>query len=329
MSALRISAAILLGLTLTACDDDSQGRAAPGDGGVGGKADDVDGADLDPDIQKDHLRAVGLCETTARRERERTSELRFAERTEIEQDRIACVSDANDAVRSALALTLDQTAPELADDVDQAFNAWRSEHSKLCATFLDAHDEALEKSISAVDAGCVAEAELHLAEAVEAFADLGGGRAAAPDAKTQYAECYEFYELALEEVGVDASSEVPEAVSDALLQAQVNGTELLADCIEEELEESIPLLSTRVLDSYPGRDGNQVDQALLSAFEDGSEGIAQVCDVLGYASADGGALGVQQCRTAAAMWRHELLGYVVPEVAPAAEPEAEPEGDGE
>jgi len=322
MSALRISVAILLGLTLTACDDESQGRAAPGDG-VGGKADDADGADLDPDIQKDHLRAVGICETTARRDRERTSELRFSERTEIEQDRAACVSDANDAVRSALVLTLDQTAPQLSDDVGNAFNAWRSEHSKLCATFLDAHEEVLEKSISAVDAGCVAQAEFHLAEAVEAFADLGGGRASAPDAKTQYPECYEFYELALEDVGADASSEIPEVASDALLQAQVDGTELLADCIEEELAEAIPLLSDRVLDSYPGRDGNQVDASLLSAFEDGAEGIAQVCDVLGYASADGGALGVQQCRTAAAMWRHELLGYVVPEIAPEEAPAGE------
>ncbi len=324
MSALRISAAILLGLTFTACDDESQGRAGPG-AGVGGKADDAQGAELDPEIQENHLRAVGVCETTARRERARTSALRFSERTEIEQTRIECVSDANDAVRSALALTLEQTAPSLADDVDDAFNAWRSEHGKLCATFLDAHDEVLEKSISAVEAGCAAQAELHLAEAVEVFADLGGGRASAPDAKTQYAECYEFYELALEDVGADASSEIPEVASEALLQAQVDGTELLADCIEEELAEAIPLLSDRVLDSYPGRDGNQVDQALLSAFEDGAEGIAQVCDVLGYAAADGGALGVQQCRAAAAMWRHELLGYVVPELAP----QQEPAGEGE
>ena len=109
------------------------------------------------------------------------------------------------------------------------------------------------------------------------------------------------------------------------MQAQVDGTELLADCIEDELTESIPVLAGRVLESYPGRDGNQVDQALLGAFEDGSEGIAQVCTVLGYAAADGGALGVQQCRVAAAMWRHELLGYVVPETAPPSEPE--PEGE--
>lgn len=327
MSALRISAAILLGLTLTACDDESQGRAAPADGGVGGKADDADGVELDPEIQMDHLRAVGVCETTARRDRESTSPLRFAERTEIEEDRIRCVSDANDAVRSALALTLGQTAPELADDVGDAFNAWRSEHGKLCSTFLDAHEDALEKSISAVSAGCAAQAEFHLAEAVEAFADLGGGRATAPDAKTRYAECYEFYELALEDVGVDASSEIPEVVSEALLQAQVDGNELLADCIEEELTESIPLLAGRVLETYPGRDGNQVDQALLGAFEDGSEGIAQVCTVLGYSAADGGALGVQQCRVAGAMWRHELLGYVVPEAAPEAEDGSEPEGE--
>ncbi len=326
MSALRISAAILFGLCLTACDDEPQGRAAPAGGDVGGKADDVDGADLDPEIQMEHLRAVGACESAANRDRESTSALRFSARTEIEQDRIACVSAANDAVRSALALTLQQTAPELADDVGAAFNAWRSEHSKLCATFLDAHEDALEKSISVVDAGCAAQAELSLAEAVEAFADLGGGRAAAPDAEALYAECYEFYELALEDVGADASSEIPEVVSEALAQAQVDGTELLADCIEEELTALIPSLAERVLESYPGRDGNQVDQALLGAFQGGSEGIAQVCLVLGYSAADGGALGVQQCRAAAAMWRHELVGYVVPELAPAPA-SGEPDGE--
>ena len=311
MSALRISAAILLGLTLAACDEEPEGRAAPGEG-AGGKADDVEGVELDPEIQEAHLRAVGICETAARRARDRTSVLRFVERTDIERDRIACVSEANDAVRSALALTLSQTAPELADDVGDAFNAWRSEHSKLCSTFRDAHEDALEKSISAVDAGCAAEAELRLAEAVEAFADLGGGRAAVPDAQAQHPECYEFYEIALEDVGADASSEIPEVVSEALLQAQVDGTELVADCIEEELTDTIPALAERILQSYPGRDGTQVDESLLSALEGGSEGIAQVCTVLGYAAADGGALGVQQCRTAAAMWRHELLGYVIP-----------------
>ena len=317
MTTLRLTAALILGLSLTACDQgDQQGRAEPA-GGVGGKADDAEGAELDPEIQQEHLVAVGACESAARRDREHTSALRYVERTEIEQDRIQCITAANDAVRSALALTLQVEAPELADDVGQAFDVWRSEHSKLCGALIEARPDALEKSISAIEAGCVAEAELRLAEAVEAFADLGGGRAQAPDAETRYASCQEAYQAALDEpLGPDASSEIPEAVAEAQLQHEVDAEEVLADCIEDTLAEEIPLLSARVIDTYPGRTEQSVDEAFDRTFTKNSEAITQVCTVLGYAAADGGPLGVQDCRTAAAIWRHEIMGYVVPEVAP-------------
>jgi len=327
MTSLRLAAALLVGLSLAACDEQEQGRAEPG-AGVGGKADDAQGAELDPEIQREHLEAVGACEGAARRDREHTSVLRYVERTEIEQDRIQCISAANDGVRSALAATLQITAPELADDVGDAFDAWRSEHTKFCDTLLDAHEHATEKSISAVEAGCVAEAELRLAEAVEVFADLGGGRAAPPHAEARHDVCYELYTLALEEggVGPDASSEIPEAAADAQLQARIDAEELLADCVEEELLEAIPELSARVLQSYPGRTQGQVERTFGDAFEKGSAGVSQVCIVLGYASAEGGPLAAQQCRVAAAMWQHELIGYVVPELAP--DESAQPEDEG-
>lgn len=316
MTALRLTAAIILGLSLTACDE-QPGRAEPSSGGVGGKADDAQGAELDPAIQQEHLQAVGACESAARRDREHTSALRYVERTEIEQDRIQCITAANDGVRSALAVTLQLQAPELADDVDDAFNAWRSEHSKLCSALVEARPDALEKSISAVETGCMAEAELRLAEAVEAFADLGGGRALAPDPEARYASCFASYQAALDEpLGPDGSSEIPEVVAEAQLQHEVDAEALLADCIEGALAEEIPLLADRVIDTYPGRTPESVDDALARTFEGSAEGIAQVCIVLGYAAADGGPLGVQDCRTAAAMWRHEIMGYVVPEVAP-------------
>ena len=111
MTTLRSTVAILVfGLSLTACYD-PQGRAEPSSAGGGGKADDAQAAELDPEIQQEHLRAVGACESAARREREHTSALRYVEHTEIEQERIQCIAAANDGVRSALAATLQITAP--------------------------------------------------------------------------------------------------------------------------------------------------------------------------------------------------------------------------
>lgn len=332
MTPLRITAALILGLSLTACDEE-QGRNEPAgfDGSGGGKADDADGAELDPEIQMTHLAAVGACEAAARRDRENTSELRYLERTEIEEDRLRCISDANDGVRSALAATLQITAPELASDVDNAFNEWRTEHGRLCDALVEAHELALEKSISAVQVGCAAEAELRLAEAVEAFADLGGTRAAAPDIATRYETCHQLYETAVEDLdlGPDGSSEDPAVVEAAREQAEADAQEVLADCIEDELAEAIPVLSDRVVDSYPGREEGQVNDAFERTLDNGSEGIGQVCDVLGYSTPDGGPVRIQECRTAAASWRHELMGYIVPEVGPETEEPAPEEPEGE
>ncbi len=315
MTLLRLTTVAILGLSLVACDEDAGGRNTPG-AGVGGKADDASGADLDPEIQAEHLAAVGACENAAKRDREHTSALRFSERTEIEQDRVQCIWAANDATRSALALSLQITAPQMANDVDDAFDAWRSEHAKLCGVLLDAHSDALEKSISAVDAGCIAEAELRLAEAIEAFADLGGTRASGPDAQARYAACYALYEAARDELGPDGSSEVPEAVEAEQVQAEVEAQLVLADCIQDEVAEAVPELASRVIESYPGRTAEQVDDDILAALEASAEALEAPCTVIGYAAADGGPVGVAQCRVAAALWQHELIGYVVPELAP-------------
>lgn len=329
MKPLRLTAALLLGLSLTACDEE-QGRSEPGGfDAPGGKADDADGAELDPEIQMTHLAAVGACEAAARRDRENTSALRYVERTEIEENRLRCISDANDGVRSALAATLQITAPELADDVDDAFNEWRTEHGRLCGALVEAHELALEKSISAIEVGCAAEAELRLAEAVEAFADLGGARAAAPNIAGRYETCHQLYETAVEDLdlGPDGSSEDPAVVEAARIQAEADAQQVLADCVEDELAEAIPLLSSRVVESYPGREEAQVDEAFERTLDNGSEGIGQVCDVLGYSTPDGGPVRIQECRTAAASWRHELMGYIVPEVGPQEPAPEDPEGE--
>ena len=318
MSSTRIVVATLLGLSLVACDGDEGGRPSSGVG-VGGKADDADAVELDPEIQAEHLRAVGDCESTARRQREHTSALRYHERSEIELDRAGCVADANDGVRSALALTLQQTAPEQASEVDVAFDTWRSVHTKLCGVLLEAHPLAAEKAIVAVESGCWAEAELRLAEAVEAFADLGGARAAAPDASVPYAACVEAFEAdrADPDLGPDGASEIPEVVEDARLQAEVEAYDGLVACIDDVIFDAIPDLADRIVQSYPGRDVSQVEQSLLGELQTAADEAGQTCQLLGYAAADGGPLSVQACRVATAQWRHELLGYVIPVHSPA------------
>ncbi len=323
MTLLRLTTVALFGLTLVACDEDAQGRSTPG-AGAGGKADDASGAELDPEIQAQHLAAVGACERAATRDRAHTSALRFVERAEIEQDRVQCIGVANDAVRSALALSLQVTAPQLATDVGDAFTAWRSAHANLCSVLLDAHEHALEKSIAAVDAGCVAEAELRLAEAVEAFADLGGARATGPDVEARYGACFALYEAARDDLGPDGSSEIPEVVADAQVQAEVDAQLVMGDCIADQVaQDAVPQLASRVLESFPGREPSQVDDAIVAALEASAEALEAPCTVIGYAAGDGGPIGAAQCRVAAALWQHELIGYVVPQLAPASAPEQE------
>ena len=294
--------AVLLGVfAIGACDEEAGGRDDGFGGPGGGKADDANGAELDPEIQVEHLTAVGACEKKASRAAEHISVLRTDARYEVEQTRLTCLSDANDRTRSAAVLTLQVQAPELADDVDTAFDAWRSMHASLCTMLVDASDAALEKSASVVEVGCLAEAELRLAEAIEAFVDLGGARALPPTSEDAYGACYDAYE------------------ADEVAEVEMDDAEAeLADCVEDEIGSYVEDLAQRVGESFPGREPDGVVQDVRDRFEAASETAENICTVLGFASVDGGPEQVEQCRVAAAIWRHEVVGYAVPEFGPEA-----------
>lgn len=340
------------------CDEGAgEGRGSAGPG-AGGKADDAEAVEIDPEAQAQHIEAVVGCESVARRDRENTSALRHLERTDIESARLRCLSDANDATRSYAALSLEVTAPEQAAKVGDVFDQWRSGHSLLCSALIDAHENALEKSISATEAACVAESELRLAEAIEAFVDLGGERTTPPEQSARYTSCYEDFEAALEagDLPADEPADTPgdapadttdgadtaegadmtegADTTDDALDATTVATQTLADCLEAELEGSIETLATRVFASFPGRDADRIRETFEQRYEDASEIALEVCDVLAYASADASELQVHRCRASAAIWRHEVIGHVIPAAGPDADvvdpqPPGDDDGDGE
>ncbi len=316
MSSSRgICCTLLFGLFATVgCDDGGSGHGnAPG--GAGGKADDASSV-VDPQVQAEHLEAVGACERQANRDREHVSALRIDARGDIERTRLECLEIANDATRSALALTLDRTAPSLADDVGQAFEAWRAAHGTLCSTLVDASEQALEKSSSVLELGCAAESELRLAEAVEAFVDLGGARAQPPTSEAAYSRCYDDYDDAM---AADVGDGGPQGEA-----AELEST--LADCVEAELEGDVEEIADRVAESFPGRDADGVADDVADRFEQVSDVVRDVCAVFGYGSLDAGEVQVARCRVAAAIWRHEVVGFAVPELGPRA-PASPNDGD--
>lgn len=343
MKTARLFSAVLLSLSLVACDDGSDG-ARPDASGSAGKADDADGSAVDPEVQAQHLQAVGTCEVAASRARETTSALRFEDRQDIEVARASCLSTANDATRSPMAVTLEQTAPELAPGVGDTFNAWRTAHANFCGLLIDGHELALDKSIIAIEAGCAAESELRLAEAVEAIADLGGTRALLPDAQASYPGCYADFTAALEGGGdeepvpepdgpaddpagdVPAPDDADANAGDAVSTVEADAYAGLADCIEAELEGSWEALGNAVLEAFPGRDPSRVADEIEKEYIAIQDTVDDVCVTLGYASGDEPLVAVEQCRTAAAIWRHEIIGYVIPEAGPQPSEDA-PEGD--
>ncbi len=341
MKTARLFSAVLLSLSLAACDDGTA-AARPDVGGSAGKADDAQGSAVEPEVQAQHLQAVGTCEVAANRERETTSALRFEQRQDIEVARATCLSTANDATRSPMAVTLERTAPELALGVGDTFTAWRTAHANFCALLIDGHALALDKSIIAVEAGCAAESELRLAEALETIADLGGTRAVLPDASSLYPDCYANFTAALEGgandgpepdgPADDSAGDVPDVdtgaapADDSLASVEADAYAGLADCIEADLERSWEALGNAILQSFPGRDPSRVADEIEKEYIAIQDAVDDVCITLGHAAPDDALVAVEQCRAGAAIWRHEVIGYVIPEAGPQPTDEA-PQGE--
>lgn len=328
--------ALVATLGLAGCDEEAE-PSRGGGGPSGGKADDAEGDDDGErsEAQQQHLAEVGECESVASRGRSTVSDLRIADTLEIEQTRLECLRDANDATTDELNAALSSESSDLAGESDDNFEIWREKHEGFCSLMVEASESALGKDASVVETACLAQAELVLAEAIEAFGDLGGVAAKAPEADRAYEDCYETYEDALEaEPTNDAPEDTPEetpedgtpeeptdndASSDATTQGAnqiaTEATEALADCIQEATEEVEDDIESKVVESFPGRASTGIEDEINDTMRDATRAADSVCDVL-VSSSGGDDLATANCEVATSIWRHELIGYVVPPLSP-------------
>jgi hypothetical protein len=315
--ACRGSILMVAAMLLGGCADASGGRGLPGGSGSGGKADDAEGeGEADDDAaQLAFVEAVGRCEALADRGRATIGAARIEPRLEVEVDRLDCLRSANDEMLAAIEATLEETESPLAGDGEEAFTAWREANAGFCALLVKASEAAIEKDAEVHEAGCVGRAEVLLAEAIVSFADLGGTPAEPPEARDAYADCYEAFDAAIEEA--DATQPVE---GESELDLTIDAHEDLSACIQLATAELDDELAARVVESFPGRGMDNLHEEIDAEFEATEDAATVVCNVLGSASIDAGEpeaqLQAETCAVSAAIWRAELIGALVPELAP-------------
>ena len=305
---------ILFAVALAGCAEDTGAGRGGSNGPAGGKADQVDEDEGDGEdgglgeAQEAHLNAVGKCEVFADRDRDHIGEARIEMRSEIETTRIECLREANDATRDEIESTLVESESTLSGESEDAFTVWRETAEDLCGLLTAGSADAKNKGSAVTELACLGQAELLLAEAIAAFADLGGTPANPPEARETYAGCYDEFDDTLEE------EQSPS------LELRIDANEDLAGCLREETDDLAELLAGRIVDAFPGRERPELE-ALIGRELDGTDQAAEaVCNVLGSASIAAGdpeaELEAKNCVVAASIWRAELFGYTVPALTP-------------
>ena len=337
---LAAVAAMLLG----GCDDASSGRGFGPDNQIGGKGDDAEdeGEAGDDEARIAFIDAVDRCEALADRGRATISEARIEQRHAVETSRLQCLTAANDETLDAIEATLEGDTSELAGEGADAFTTWREANAEFCDLLVKASDAAVDKDADVHEVRCVAQAEFQLAQAIIAYADLGGAPADAPEAREAYAACYEAFDTALEVEPIEGDGpegEVPvEGEEEAALETVVAAHQALADCIEVATTDLDDELAARINASFPGRGIDNLQETINGDFASTEEAATSLCNVLGAASIAAGEpeaeLVTTRCFVSTSIWRARLLGDVVPELAPTApespeSPEDEAPTDGE
>ena len=305
-----IGSLLAVALALPGCAEPTASRGGPASGPAGGKADDADAGELG-EAQRAHLQAVNRCELLAARGRAFTSELRIDARTEIEQERQSCIADANDSVTDTMEATLDAAGSSLAGNAADGLTAWRDAAPDFCELLVDASGQASSKQVSVLAAGCLGQGELHLAEAIQAFVDLGGPPAAGPEIEPVHPACWDQY--------VQQVDALPE--DETALPEQIAATQALGSCVRSDLLNEVALeLAVAVVDSFPGRNEDDVLDQTERAFYALAAAHESACMVLGAASVDAGTAAAElqfaRCRVSGAIWTGRWIGYAVPELAP-------------
>ncbi len=174
-------------LLAVACGSEPTGRAGPS-GSVSGKAD--DGSGFDPS-RSGHYNEVAGCLIQAAKERAGDS-------LRAEETLRACVGTANDAVWSAVQKNLPTRVPsEYGDElelvgggeVDELVQRLRASQMLVCEVFSGVLGGGDLDERASIEARCLAEAELHTANLIDAHFELGFPRLRLAPNERQFARC--------------------------------------------------------------------------------------------------------------------------------------------
>lgn len=307
------------------CGSDMGGRDVNG-GGPGGKADDPDDAaesegDDGATEATAHSENVQVCEGAAERLREHTNSKRYEALRDVEQERVDCLIDANDATLGVIGETLKDVDSAAASQVEDVFKQPRSTATGLCNALVEASDVALEKSASVEHTACVGQAELHIAHAIDAHADLGAVPEMIKPARDAYPECYSTFDS--------------ETAGEITVDQETKAIENLSGCINSAVRDHRMELADRILTNFPGRNADTLIAELGSYFDRAQTSADQACTVLGAAGTRAGqaevSIDVANCSVSMAILGGELLGTVITALAP--DPSEDPDpmdepGDG-
>jgi hypothetical protein len=296
-----------LGLGLGACGADGGGRAAEDSGGgPGGKADDNDDVDdTDGGVGGEHIEAVASCEGVADRGREHTADARTSILGRIEQERLECLTEANDAVVGTIDGVLQDAGSDRSGRTGEAFQQWRSIHVTTCELLVRGSDVALDKAATVRVVACNAASELGLANLVDAFANLGAAPVELMPNFEAHAACFGAFDASR----AAAPGTEPEAEETKALLT-------LADCIRDDIVLLGDDVVDRVLEAYPGRDPEATQEEFVRVLDGQTLAIGEACATLGHASRDAGQPRAEvqeaKCGVLAVSMTFDLIGEVIP-----------------
>lgn len=324
-------------LLATACTAEPQGRGtAPAAGGADGKADDAAG--FDPSLSE-HQNEVTACREAAAKDRAGEDPL------DAEIQLLRCVTRANDAVWPEVQAILPESVPDeftgellatKGDEVERYVERLRASQELVCGVFGTLEGENDEERSELVFTRCLAEAEIHTANLIDAHFDLDGRRLELVSSVQRFGRCEDRFE---EEYG-DGPEEVEGPPIPGEDDAEDEALWLTAlhydrrDCMKAEDAEFRVGWATDLSAFEAHRDAGFADRLRIvtRSVERESRASRLLCRLLAYQDEESTALTEALCMADSTLQAGQLYDSlrVEPEVdpttgdAPDEEPDEEP-----
>lgn len=270
-------------LLAIACGAEPANRGSGYDGG--GAADKADGAAFDPALS-DHRNEVRACLSVAETAR---SDDRFDAETEL----LRCVSEANDAVWPDVQAALPESIPEALtgelaatpdDEVVIRVERHRGAQSTVCDLYASVYGGDDADLMDRVEVTCLAAAEVHTANLIDAYFDLGGNRLELRSTVERFERCEETFRE-------EEREEKPETVGPPEPNGPSEDAQWLIwlhndrrDCMKAEDAELRVTVATELgaAREYAAEDFQDRLRAVARGFERESRTAQTLCNLLSY-----------------------------------------------